>query len=468
MAAADAAAPVRGAMDGEKAFLASGQFASQQACALRELFEEAGILSATGPAPDEVDLEAARAGLLDGGLDFADWLVANGLALDASRLRFAGRWVTPPLSPIRFDATFFLMEWPPGEASQPSVIPGELTSGEWIRPADALDRWMSGDVLVAHPTLETLRVLADDGPEGRRRLWRSEAGRPDSPRVIEFRPAVRAIPLRTRTLPPATHTNTLLLGGAKLILVDPGASDQGELERLCEIVDEVSRETGGHLTAVILTHHHADHVDGAGFVRQHYAVPVWAHEATAARLADRDIDVDRCLRGGETIETGGSLPLRIRMLHTPGHASGHLCLFEERCATLLCGDMLSGYGSVVINPPDGNMADYLDSLERLSALGARVALPSHGSMFPDAAKALRDARDHRLWREGRVLDAWNSGLRDPDRMVAPVYGELESPLRLVAARQVLAHLERLDATGRIAGLPREVRESLGKVVESRP
>ncbi len=462
MSPGDASVSVQGTMDGEEAFLDSGPLAAQPACALRELFEEVGILAAIGPAPDKPDLDAARQALLADRLDFGAWLAQRDLVLDASRLRFAGRWVTPPLSPIRFDASFFLMEWPPDETRQPNVIPGELTSGDWIRPGDAIERWLAGEALLAQPTLETLRVLADHGPEGRRSLWRSESHRPNAPRSIEFRPGVRAIPLETRTLPPATHTNTLLLGDKDLILVDPGASDEAELRNLREIIDREALRTGGKLRAIWLSHHHIDHVAGAESMRRHYSVPVWSHDATAARLAEGGILIEGRFEGGESVELAGTPRLRVRVLHTPGHASGHLCFFEEGSSTLLCGDMLSGWGTVVINPPDGSMADYVDSLERLAALGARAALPSHGSMFQDVAKVLREARQHRLWREDKVFDAWESGLRDPAAMLDPVYGELDPAVRPIAARQVLAHLERLELTGRVPGLPSEIRASLGR------
>ncbi len=458
----DASVSIRGTMDGEQAFLDSGPRAAQPACALRELFEEAGILSAVGCAPDDRDVDAARHELLSDRLDFGDWLAERNLALDASRLRFAGRWVTPPISPIRFDASFFLMEWPPSEPRQPSVIPGELTSGEWIRPRDALKRWMAGDVLLAQPTLETIRVLAELGPEGRRHLWLSESHEPNSPRSIEFRPAVRAIPLETRTLPPATHTNTLLLGDKDMVLIDPGSSGNKELRRLREIIDKESRRTGGKLCAIWLSHHHVDHVAGTEALRRQYSVPVWSHALTAAHLAGRGILVEGRFEGGESVELSGTPGLRIRILHTPGHASGHLCFLEERSSTLLCGDMLSGWGTVVINPPDGSMADYVDSLERLADLGARAALPSHGSMIQDVSKAALEARQHRLWREDRVFDAWQSGLRDPVTMLDPVYGELDQDVRPIAVRQVLAHLERLERIGRLPGLPHEIRASLGR------
>ena len=462
LSADDATVPVHGRVDGENAYLSSGQRAAHPACALRELFEEAGILPATGAVPDEAELDRARGKLLANELNFAGWLESHGLTLDASRLRFAGRWVTPPLSSIRFDAAFFLLEWAASNSRQPNVIPGELSSGEWIAPDRALALWETGDVLLAQPTLETIRVLAQYGPEGRNRLWRSQAHEPNSPHSIEFRPLIRVIPLAARTLPPATHTNALLLGGRDMILVDPGSPWESELHRLREIVESESRRTGGQLRGIWLSHHHEDHVGGAEALRLHYGVPVSCHAATANRLSDAGIRIDGRLRDGQLVELAGKPALRVRVLHTPGHASGHLCFLEERTRTLLCGDMVSGYSTVVINPPDGSMGEYLDSLERMLAMHPQVLLPSHGSMIPGARKALREARNHRLWREERVFKAWQLGERNPEAMLAPVYGDLHPVARPIAVRQVLAHLERLEATGRIRSLTGELHSQIGR------
>ena len=460
----DADLPVSGRLDGHAAYLASGKRAAHVGCALRELFEEAGILPAVGTGPAAAEIERARDALLADGLDFARWLRRHGLALDASGLGYAGRWVTPPLSHIRFDATFFLLEWPADRPRQPSVIPGELAAGEWVAAGEALARWEGGDVFLAQPTLETIRVLAEEGPAGRTRLWKSQAREPDSPHSIEFRPLTRVIPLASRTLPPATHTNALLLGGEDIVLVDPGSPWEGELRRLIRIIDSEARRTGGRLVGIWLTHQHDDHVAGAEAIRRRYDVPIHCHSATAAQLRDEGIRIEGRLEDGQAVDLPGRPPLRIRVVHTPGHSSGHLCFFEERTRTLLCGDMLSGYSTVVINPPDGSMTEYIESLDKLTALRPQVILPSHGTMFPEAGKALNAARQHRLRREDSVLAAWRDGERDPESMLAKVYDEpeLHPAARPVAVRQILAHLERLESDGRIDRLPQGVRDLIGR------
>ncbi len=454
LAACDAAAPQAGELPEARIYRNSGTQAAHPACALRELFEETGLLAVRGGLPPAPVLAAAREKLLADDLDFAAWLARRSLHLDRSRLRYAGRWVTPPLSRVRFDATFFLLEWPREEALQPSIVPGELAAGEWTRPAVALSRWAEGEALLAQPTLTTLRILAAHGVEnGLPRLAEFHGREPDAPKAIEFRPAIRVIPLAAPTLPPATHTNALLVGGKDLALIDPGSPWDDQLDRLRDIVDAVIRETGGRLTAIWLTHHHGDHVGGVEWARGVYGAPVAAHDKTAAKLAERGIAVERRLADGEMLELAGPRALRFRAIHSPGHAAGHLCFYEETQRVLVGGDMVAGASTIVIDPPEGNMQDFLASLERLAALDADVLLPGHGTMIREPARLLEKTRQHRLMREERIFEAWRRGKREPEEIVAAVYEETAPEARPIAARQVLAHLQRLNATGRIDGFP---------------
>ncbi len=452
LADSDAAVPLTGELPDAQIYHHSGPPAAHPVCALRELFEETGLLAVRGGLPPAAVLAGAREKLLADDMDFAAWLKRHSLYLDQSRLRYAGRWVTPPLSRVRFDATFFLLEWPREEALQPTVIPGELVGGEWTPPAVAVSRWAAGEALLAQPTLQTLRILAAHGVEnGLPRLAEFHGREPDAPKAIEFRPAIRVIPLAAPTLPPATHTNALLVGDKDLALIDPGSPWDDQLYALRDIVDAVIDETGGRLTAVWLTHHHGDHVGGVEWARGVYNVPVAAHAKTAAKLAERGIAVQRRLTDGEVLALAGPRALRFRAVHSPGHAKGHLCFYEETQRVLIGGDMVAGASTIVIDPPEGNMSDFLSSLERLAALDADVLLPGHGTMIREPARLLDKTRQHRLMREDRILEAWRSGKREIEAIVAAVYEETAPEARPIAARQVLAHLERLRATGRIDG-----------------
>jgi len=420
------------------------------ACALRELFEETGILlTSPGPAPAPADLERVRRDLLEGRRTFSDAMAALGAGLDASRLVWAGRWMTPPFAPVRFDNRFFLLAWPPSERVQPAVIPGELAAGEWIEPGAALRRCRE-EALAAPPILHILEVLAADGPlgSGLERLRDPSETNLGPLRRIEMRPGVLMFPLATHTLPPASTTNTYLLGTGEAVLVDPGSPLPAESERLERALAAARDRLGRRVTAIWLTHHHPDHVGGVERLRRTLGVPVLAHPQTAARLAGA-IAVDGELADGERIVLAGEPPFPVRVVHTPGHARGHLCFLDETHGSALAGDLVAGLGTIVVDPPEGDMDDYLASLEKLAALAPRTLFPGHGPAIKNAVARLREYADHRRWREERVLAAWEGGLRTPGEMLPTVYDDVPKEAYPLAERQILAHLERLRRAGRL-------------------
>ena len=428
------------------------------ACALRELFEETGLLVTAANAPqtgivhiaDTADLARERQALLDHAKSFAQILADLGVTLDAGALVYAGRWLTPPFAPMRFDTRFFLLEWPEGAPTNPEVWPGELAEGEWIEPGKAWQRWRDGEVLAAPPILYTLRVLASAGPErGLPQLVDNSADNLGPFRRIELRPGVLLFPLVVQTLPPATTVNCYLLGFGAGVLVDPGASSELEIARLKEGLAVAESSLGRRATAIWLTHHHPDHIGGVAQLAAHLGVPVLAHEQTAGRLAARGIAVERLLHDGERIVLPGDPPMAVRVVHTPGHARGHLCFFDEEGGSLLAGDMVAGLGMIVVDPPEGDMDDYLASLEKMIELVPRTLFPGHGPAVLDAVAKLREYLKHRLWREERVLEAARRG-QTPREMLPTVYDDVPPVAYPLAERQILAHLERLRRAGKLS------------------
>ncbi|HEX8073231.1 MAG TPA: MBL fold metallo-hydrolase [Pyrinomonadaceae bacterium] len=434
---------------------ADDETAAMITCAARELFEEVGVLVARGAdALTKGQLESVLDDLTSGRMTFPALLAHYGLRLDARDFAYAGRWVTPPFSPRRFDTWFFLARCP--RKQEPRVRTSEFDHGEWADARAALARWQRGEVLVAPPVLHAVRALAggltDDLIE--RFLSVPQAHRAPV-RRIEFLPGFICFPLRTLTKPPATHTNCYLVGHGEFVILDPGSPDADEQAALAACVDEL---IGAGRTAreIVLTHHHPDHVAGVEALRAHLGgrVPVAAHRLTAEVLAGQ-VRVDRFIAEGDVIELAGEPALALRALHTPGHTRGHLSFHEARTGALLCGDNILGLGSVLIEPPEGDMRAYLDSLRRYRALlpDIKVLLGGHGPAVGSPAAKIDEYIAHRLEREANILRAVRAGAATPPEIVARVYTDVHPKLHALAERAVLAHLEKLEADGLVARAP---------------
>ncbi len=425
---------------------ADAETATMITCAARELFEETGVLVARGL---EAMTKGQRVSLLDDleskRMTFPALLEHFGLYLDARDFTFAGRWVTPPFSPRRFDTWFFLAHCP--SKQEPEIKEGELETGEWIAAEEAIESWRRSEVLTAPPVLHALHVLTggitDDLVE--RFLAVPQAHR-ETVRRIEFRPGFICFPLRTPTKPPATHTNCYLIGAKDFVVIDPASPYEEEQLALHACVDDLLRE-GRHLREIILTHHHPDHIGGVRALINHLSnrVPVAAHQLTAEALRET-ISIDRFIEDDEMIELDGSPQLSLRALHTPGHARGHLCFYEERTGALVTGDMIVGLGSILIDPPEGNMRDYLKSLGRLQQLpNLSVLFGAHGPAIGSARAKIAEYITHRLEREGSILQVVREGAATPPQIVERVYMDVPLKAHPMAERAVIAHLEKLVA-----------------------
>lgn len=267
-------------------------------------------------------------------------------------------------------------------------------------------------------------------------------------RPRELSRSVDLFAARTPTLPPATHTNSYALGARDVLLVEP-ATPYLEEQRawLSWARDLPSR--GRRVVALLATHHHADHVGGLDVLARVLGVPLWAHEATAARVG-RD-KVTRTLADGDDFVLEGPFPERWTALHTPGHAPGHLCLWNEETATVVVGDMVASVGTILVAPGDGDMAVYLQQLERLAALGARLALPAHGDPIDEPTALFRRYVRHRLAREEK---AWAALSRHPggataEELLPVVYDDTPVHVWPIALLSLRAHLDKLVDDGRV-------------------
>ena len=262
--------------------------------------------------------------------------------------------------------------------------------------------------------------------------------RPTSPLA-----GVSAFAAETPTLPPATHTNSYALGERDLLLVEPATPYESERREWLTWARSLT-STGRKIVGIFLTHHHADHVGGGEFFGRELGVPLWAHEDTAARITP---EVARKLCDGDEITLDGPTPQRWRVLHTPGHAPGHACLHEVALGALVVGDMVASVGTILIDPVEGDMREYLAQLGRLEKLQARVALPAHGSPIEEPSRLVRAYYAHRLMREGRILEPLRDAPGTLDELVGRAYSDTHPSLWPIAKLSLEAHLIKLERDG---------------------
>jgi len=443
-------------IDDARAGADDGDFSlERRVAATRELFEETGVLLArrqddTFPSSGSV-LAYLRRKLLADSMTFKQVLDRLGARLCGRDLMQLGRITTPPFAAVRFDTVFYLAHLPVNQNAE--IWPGELDQGRWCTPQAVVEQWTQGDCLVSPPTIAILKALSDE-PLSRTSarlapLFEACAGGPTPP--IYFSPEVQMIPLRTQALPPTTHTNAFIVGRNPSYLIDPGPEDVEERQCLFAAIDSHHAE-GGRLSAIVLTHQHPDHVGAAAICSQKYGVPIFAHALTARALQGNPT-VQTMIESGERLNLGqcpdGNGEWHLEAIHTPGHASGHLAFYEPRYRLLFAGDMVSTVSSVVIAPPDGDLALYLASLRRLLSLECRLLLPGHGSPSANGRRALEASIAHRLKRENQLLAALGPTFRSAADLAAQLYKGLAPEMMRFAELQIQAGLDKLRREGRI-------------------
>jgi len=426
---------------------ASGWLTSQHVAAVRELFEEAGVLLARDAGGAYLSAERLiplRRELMAEQMTFPDLLAEHKLHLRPEDLTSIGSLVTPPFASFRFDTAFFVAVLPPGQMAE--VWPGELTEGSWRSAEQVLADWNAGDMLVSPPTVALLQAIRGRPVE----QWSNQLtpllalGAGEGP--IWFSPGVQMIPLFTEGLPPSTHTNAYLVGNDPAYLIDPGTSDAEEQGRLFDLL------AGRRLCGVVLTHHHPDHIGAVKVCAERYGVPILAHPLTAREVHGR-IDVHQFINDGDCLDLGTSPAGRsgwhLQAIHTPGHAVGHLAFWEPHYRLLFAGDMISTLSSVLIPPPPhGDLAVYLDSLRRLQTYPARLLLPSHGSPSARPAFVLEQTLSHRREREEQLLQVLEAGPKTVPELAMELYRGLPADLMRFAEMQIQAGLHKLQCEGR--------------------
>lgn len=421
-------------------------------CAARELFEETGVLPAglaAGLDPDE--RRRLRRALEAGAPEAARFFERVAAAPQSlAALRPFGRLTTPPFAPVRYRTRLFQLELPPGE--EPSVVPGELVGGRFVRPALELLRWTRGEVRIAPPVVFLLEALcAGDLASALAAAGavcdQLEAG---VAHPVRAAPGVSMLPLRTPTIPPATTTNTYFVGEEQLYVVDPATPYADEQARLFELMDRW-RAAGRRFAGILATHHHHDHVGAIAATSRRYDLPVHGHALTLDRLPP-GFRRGRALADGDALALGvapdGSPGWRLTALFTPGHDRGHLAFVDSRYGTLIAGDLVSTLSTIVIDPPEGHMATYLASLARARDLDLGLVCPAHGPTSARPRALFEGFLAHRRARADKLAGALAAGIGEPELLLARVYDDVPLALLPLAARSLAAGLEQLAEEGR--------------------
>jgi glyoxylase-like metal-dependent hydrolase (beta-lactamase superfamily II)/8-oxo-dGTP pyrophosphatase MutT (NUDIX family) len=453
--------------------------------AMRECFEEAGLLFTAGDAePDAAVLDqvaALRPALNRRELALPDLCARFGLKLAADRLLYLDHWLTPPGVPKRYDTRFFITRAPATQVA--SQDDAETDAQLWITPADALAqrrelklapptikiielllRLGSVDAALAHaralPQVPCIMPRLASGSKGLRPVLPdeppyAELGRLDPDghgrfsyelapaTAVQLSPRLIRVTANNGSMMTGPGTNTYLIGGGdanEWAVLDPGPADDAHVQA---IVDAAP----GAIRWIFVTHTHKDHSPAAQALQRRTGAPLHGMAPLHEEWQDTDFVPDVPLRGGESFELPGDS--RLRVVHTPGHAGNHLCYLLEPERLLFTGDHVMQGSTVVINPPDGDMGAYLKSLRELLPMDIDWIAPGHGFLMAQPRRAMQQIIDHRLKREAKV---WSALPGDQalalDDLLARVYDDVPAKLHAMARRSLLAHLHKLRDDGR--------------------
>ena len=454
--------------------------------AVRECFEEAGILLAQSEDGRALSAEHAtrlaqyRGPLHAGKLAFAEFLERERLLLRAYDLAYFGHWITAPGRARRFDTRFFLALAPEGQHGAHDGT--ELIASAWLRPLEAIEREGRGEMELVFATKNTLADLtrfarARDalehareaevetnracwalGPDGTQALFRcrdpqyfeihwsdpEETGQtsvaltPGVPKKLDA--YVTRVVAPNPGMMTGPGTNTYLVGNSDLAVIDPGPAIDSHIAA-------VLAAGSGRIRWVVCTHTHMDHSPAAQAIKAATGAVLLGRPAPALPGQDASFVPDRVVEDGDRLMLSG---LSLRALHTPGHASNHLCYLLENTRMLFTGDHVMQGSTVVINPPDGDMRAYLASLELLLGEDILILAPGHGYLIGEPHREARRLIRHRMAREQKVVSALaRLGKPTPEELVREVYDDVSPRLHGVALRSLTAHLDKLAAEGRV-------------------
>jgi glyoxylase-like metal-dependent hydrolase (beta-lactamase superfamily II)/8-oxo-dGTP pyrophosphatase MutT (NUDIX family) len=389
-------------------------------CAVRELFEEVGVLlTSDGSQFDASEFEEARRELLQDRVSIGEVASRLGVTLGTDKLRFHSRWVAPKALPIRFDVRVFLTL----DSGNLDPDPREVDRVQWMSAPMALALAEAGEILMAPPTVATVSALmpyqsVDELLKGERAIT--------APKIEVHSPLVRRIVAPNASIMTGPGTNSWIVGTKDVIVIDPGSMEPEHVEGLAN---------SGDVRTVLLTHHHPDHISGA----------LELAEMTGAELASSSMFFSRSAMSGRGLEEGDLITVpgaTLEVFDTPGHAFGHISLLLREEQALFTGDLILGEGTPVISPPDGDLIQYMESLDKMIDLEPARLYPGHFDPRDDAREWMAWYKAHRLERESEILRVLEKRSSIPE-IVEIVYAGYPEALHPIAERTVLAHLLKL-------------------------
>lgn len=271
---------------------------------------------------------------------------------------------------------------------------------------------------------------------------RTQVRSPQPGEIVTLSPLVRRITAPNPGMMTGPGTNCYVVGREAVTVIDPGIDDAGHMALIREAAQ-------GPIRRIVVTHTHPDHSPGSRTLAKLTGAPVLAHAKRLQGIRDESFHADAHLADGDVVGTGQG---RLRCLYTPGHAADHICYLLEAEGLLFAGDHIMEGTTVVIAPPDGDMGDYLDSLERLKSEPIRCIAPGHGDLIHEPNRIFQGIIDHRLAREVQILSLLKeSGDLTIAGLVERIYTHVPQALHPMAQMSVYAHLLKLQNEKRVQG-----------------
>ena len=261
---------------------------------------------------------------------------------------------------------------------------------------------------------------------------------------MEIEPGVHLIPVAASGFMGLYAPNVYLVAGREAALIDSGYFDREATGATLEYIEGLAPLRLSH---ILLTHPHPDHIGGCHSIREATGAQIVAHYLSVSRLEGYQVAADITVNDGDILDVGG-VPLEV--IHTPGHTSDSICYYIRESGILFSGDVIVGFGTPVIDAPDGDIAQYIDSLRKLLNFPVRLICPGHGPLVREPERKIRELIAHRLEREQQVLSYLMQGKRSVTDLIAGIYPELDQRLVDLARKQVQAHLDKLAREGKVA------------------